>query len=162
MADRRGLNENVGNGAPLLKLAPDMASLRLQVLAFVRAYIHRWGEGPSYGEIAEATGTNRTRARKAVRRLVAHGQLLQVPGARGLALPDRREEALRTLRALGWVVDEDAGRLVPPAHRTPRAGQPVTNRTLPTADRLDYAGCTATAAQVAGDGAAQGGQEDET
>ena len=88
-----------------LRLAPDMASRRLQVLAFVRVYIRRWGEGPSYGEIAQAVGTNRSRAKDMVRQLIAQGALLRAPGARGLVLPDRVEEALRLLRELGWKVD---------------------------------------------------------
>lgn len=113
-----------------LRLVPEMASLRLQVLAFTRAYIAHWGEGPSYGEIAQATATNRMSVKKVVQRLIVQGMLLRAPGARGLMLPDRRDDALRVLRELGWSVDASAARLVPP----------ITNCPLQAPDALDYDG----------------------
>jgi hypothetical protein len=115
-----------------LRRSPQMAKLRLQVLAFVRAYIIRWGEGPSWGEIAEGTGTNRTRVKWTVRQLVAQGLLLRAPGVRGLMLPDRRDEAIRILRALGWVVDGESMRAVP------SYGDAVTKLTLQANEVLDY------------------------
>lgn len=137
----------MNSNAPALRLAPDMASLRLQVLAFARVYIARWGEGPSYGEIAYATGSNRNSVKKMVRRLIAQGLLLRAPGARGLILPDRRDEALRLLRELGWSIDADGARLTPPR------GQAVTNRTLQAIDVLDYDGHRYVAGKVGEDGA---------
>ena len=117
------------NWAPL-RLRPEMASLRLQVLAFVRGYITHWGDAPSYGEIAAATGTNRTRVKSAVRRLVADGHLLQAPGTRGLALPERVDDALALLRRLGWSIETDDL-----CARAPG----ITNPTLIGLDLLDYA-----------------------
>lgn len=84
-----------------------MASWRLLVLAFVREYIDRWGHSPSYGEIAAGLSSNRTRVRKAVRSLERDGLVLRAPGPRGLTLPTVRDEAVRQLRALGFIVDED-------------------------------------------------------
>lgn len=114
-----------------LRLAPEMASLRLQVLAFVRSYCTRWGESPSYGEIAQATGTNRTRVKHAVRRLVQTGQLLRQPGPRGLVLPDQQAQALALLERLGWRIDHGGQAL--------RSDGPiVTNPALRLDDVLDY------------------------
>lgn len=118
-----------------LRLAPDMASLRLQVLAFVRLYITRWGEGPSYGEIAEATGTNRTRVKKVISRLIGQGLLLRTPGMRGLILPDQQDRALNLLRDLGWTIDPEGTRLAAPAHETV-----VTNPALHEDGVLHYDG----------------------
>ena len=39
---------------------------------------------------------------------------LAVIAARGLRLPSVREEAIRQLRELGYVVDEDIGKILPP------------------------------------------------
>lgn len=105
-----------------------MASWRLLVLAFVREYLDQWGESPSYGEIANALGSNRTRVRKAVRSLERDGMLLRAQGPRGLSLPTVRDEALRQLRALGFVVDEDC--LV--------VRRPVTDPPLLPPAELDY------------------------
>ena len=137
MADPGGTHSDARVDA-LLRLTPAMASLRLQVLAFVRAYSARWGEGPSYGEIGEATGASRTAIKKAVRRLISQGMLLRAPGVRGLVLPDRRDDAIRVLRELGWVVDGEGSRLIPPY------GQEVTNRALMAAHVLDYDGASNT------------------
>ena len=106
------------------QLRPEMASLRLKVLAFVRGYIRAHGGSPSYGEIAAGLNTNRERVRKAVKRLIANGELARVPGPRGLALPDDERAALRRLEAAGWAID--------PAART------VTNRPLQRGFDLDY------------------------
>lgn len=130
------INGGHAGDATALRLAPDMASLRLLVLSFIRAYIGRWGASPSYGEIAAATRSNRTRVRKAVRSLSDDGLILRAAGPRGLSLPDRRDEALRVLKALGWEIrpseqDSGAGKLVAPAPS-------VTNGPLQLADLLGY------------------------
>lgn len=119
----------------LLRLAPDMASLRLLVLAFVRDYFGKWDASPSYGEIAAAMTppSNRTRIRKAVKSLVADGLLLRSPGPRGLKLPDSREAALRVLRELGWRIDEDITAAFPADRR-----EGVTNPPLLPPPELDY------------------------
>ena len=119
---QRGFSRMIDDGCHRLK--PEMASRRLLVLAFVREYFARWGSSPSYGEIAAALATNRSRVRDAVRQLVRAGQLLRVPGPRGLILPDIRDQALRQLRELGWHVDDGA--------RT------VTHSTLLARPPLDY------------------------
>lgn len=97
------------------RLKPEMASFRLKVLGFVRAYLAEHGGSPSYGEIAAALQSNRQRVKKSVHRLVNAGQLTRRPGHRGLGLPDQ---------AGGW-----AG---------PDAGAGVTNRPLPVPVDLDY------------------------
>ena len=113
---------------PALRLSPEMASFRLLVLKFVRAYIGEWGCSPSYGEIAAALDSNRTRVRKAVKSLVRGGLLLRQAGERGLALPAEAETAKRVLRALGWRIDE----------RGHAAAAPVTKRPLLPPPALDY------------------------
>lgn len=111
------------------QLRPEMASLRLKVLAFVRAYIRAHGGSPSYGEIAAGLGTNRERVRKAVKRLIAAGELGRAPGPRGLVLPSDEREALLRLGALGWSIDEARMRLGLPG---------VTKRPLRGNVELDY------------------------
>jgi hypothetical protein len=106
-----------------------MASLRLLVLNFVRGYIGHWNDSPSYGEIAEALGTNRERIRQAVRSLVEDELLLRTPGPRGLALPSDRDHAIRVLHALGYTVFP-SGQILPMP--------PLTNPTLPMIPMLDY------------------------
>lgn len=96
------------------RLRPEMVSLRLHVLDFVRRYLGAWKVSPSYGEIAAALGTNRTRVKDAVKSLVAEGLLLRTPGPRGLAMPSEREAALRVLIALGWTVRKGSHELIAP------------------------------------------------
>lgn len=90
-----------------LRLQPAMASRKLLMLAFIRAYIGRWGGSPSLSEIAEGTGSSRDGVKKALRALEAEGLILRRPGARGIALPDRLADAVRELRAHGFTVDDD-------------------------------------------------------
>lgn len=127
MPDAPNINGRAGLGwgeSEPPRLTPAMASMRLLVLDFVRRYIGRWKASPSYGEIAEALGTNRTRVRKAVKSLESEGLLLRSPGPRGLAMPSERQAALRVLRMLGWHVDERA--------------EAVTNRPLRLSPALSY------------------------
>lgn len=102
------------------RLSATIASQRLLVLDFVRRYIARWGYSPSQGEIAAELQVHRDRVRRAIRSLARDGLLLRKPGSRGLAIPSAEAEALRQLRALGWVVNPDGERalkapLLPPA-----------------------------------------------
>lgn len=113
------------------KLAPDMASFRLLVFAFVRDYIGLMGDSPSYGEIANKLHSNRTRVKRAVLSLVDDGLLLRTPGPRGLKLPSMRDEAIRQLREIGFVVNEDVLSIGPPASS-------VTKATLLPPPELDY------------------------
>ncbi len=108
------------------RLRPEMASFRVLVLRFVRQYLTDNGLSPSQGEIAHALGRSRARVREALRSLVKDGLILRSPGERGLRLPDEREAALRTLRALGYRIDPDG------ADDT----RPVS--TLPGGAELDY------------------------
>lgn len=130
------------SGAPA-RLRPEMASRKLQVLAFIREYIGHWGGSPSFREIAAGCDTNVTRVKEAVRKLTAEGLLLRTPGPRGLALPTERDAALRVLKALGWAIDEDLAAAIAPA---------VTHSTLLMAPALDYVG----PATGADDGAEEG------
>ena len=111
------------------RLAPEMASFRLLVLAFVRDYIGLMGQSPSYGEISAKLNSNRTRVRNAVKRLAFEGLLIRTPGARGLKLPSMRDEAIRQLRQLGWAIDEDNLKALPPG---------ITNGALLPPATLDY------------------------
>lgn len=117
-------------------LSPEMASLRLLVLDFVRDYIGRWGQSPSYGEIANGVDTHREGARRAVKSLAADGLLLRNPGPRGLSLPSQREQALRLLRDQGYVIDEDIGQVQPPP--SARSGAAVADTPLLPPAALDY------------------------
>ena len=108
------------------RLRPEMASFRVLVLRFVRDYITRYQLSPSQGEIVHALDSNRTRVRDALRSLARDGLILRTPGERGLRLPDEREAALRTLRALGYRIDGDGQ----------EAGCPVF--TLRPGPELDY------------------------
>lgn len=102
------------------KLTAAMASQRLLVLDFVRQYFTRWGGSPSHGEIGAALDIDRSRVRRAIRSLTRAGLLMRTPGPRGLALPDAEAEAIRQLRASGWIVDAPGrhaakAALLPPA-----------------------------------------------
>ncbi len=90
-----------------LRLQPAMASRKLLVLAFVRAFIGRWNGSPSIGEIAQGIGASRTRVQAALRALEEDNLIVRRPGARGIMLPDRLAEAVRDLRAAGYIVDDD-------------------------------------------------------
>lgn len=125
-------SENQGAETPR-KLAPEMASFRLLVLAFVREYIGAMGQSPSYGEISARLRSNRTRVRNAVKRLVAEGLLMRVPGPRGLKLPSMREEAIRQLREMGWLIVEEHLQALPPGF-----GGVVTKGALLDEPPLDY------------------------
>lgn len=121
------------------RLTPGMASRRLQVVSFVLQYLRRWGEAPSYGEIAGGLGIDKSTARDCVRRAVAKGQLVRGPGARRalqppantIAVPERLEparaaELLEQLRAHGYILD---GRVDPGTR---------TNCPLPGVRELDH------------------------
>lgn len=122
-------SNDTGAGSETNRLRPEMASFRVLVLRFVRQYITDNGLSPSQGEIAHAMGCSRARVREALRSLVKDGLILRSPGERGLRLPDEREAALRTLRALGYRIDPDeAG----------DDGRTCPVSTLPGGPELDY------------------------
>lgn len=122
-----------------LKQRPEMASLKLLVLKFVTEYIQQWHGSPSLGEIGAALGTNRTRVRRALRTLVAEGQLMRVPGPRGLSLPDDEPVAVRQLRARGWTINPGTRTATPPRSSGPASERKsVTNQPLLPPAELDY------------------------
>jgi SOS-response transcriptional repressor LexA len=111
-----------------LRLSPEMASFRGLVLQFVASYIKSWGQSPSYGEIAAATNSNRTRVKRAITSLERAGLLLRRKGTRGLSLPDQVEQARRTLERAGMPLPQDnrvtkATLLPPPALDYPSAAR---------------------------------------
>lgn len=100
------------------RLTPTMASRKNQVLAFVRLYWNAHSVGPSISEIARAAGCARSRAQKLVTKLVREGHLHRIDGmARGVRPASVLEEALRQLRAAGYVVNDDV--IAPPAGTAP-------------------------------------------
>ena len=118
--------------SPVLRQRPDMASMRLLVLKFVREYIGKWGGSPSYGEIAAALDISRTRVKRSLNSLAGDGLLLRVKGPRGLSLPDDEQAAIDQLRRLGWEIDA-RGHVI-------RLSQNGTKKTLLPPPELDYPG----------------------
>lgn len=107
--------------APLAapRLRGDMVSRKLIVLAFVTRYLGDYDDGPSYGEIALGCDISRSAAKRIVRRLEIEQKLVRGQGARrGIRLPSARDAALAQLRAVGYVVDEDARRIAVPGTKT--------------------------------------------
>ncbi len=90
------------------RLSPEMASRKLQVLAFIRLFHAQHGVGPSLGEIAAAVGTTRTRVHDSIRKLAREGRVHHMPGQpRGVRPAETRDEALRVLREEGWIILQD-------------------------------------------------------
>ena len=112
------------SGEESRRLSAQMASRRLLILEFVQDYIGHRHVSPSYSEIAAGCGTNRTRVKDAIHKLVRDGLLLRRPGPRGLALPSERDAAVRVLSELGYLVFD--------------AKAAVTKSTLLTTPALDY------------------------
>ena len=115
------------------RLTPERVSLKRQAMTFIRDYIAAAGGSPSYGEIANALGVHRVSVLRLVRALVREGELLQIPGQRGLVLPDQRDEARRVLERMGFTVIAPEGRGGAAA-----GGEYVTNRNLTEPPLLDY------------------------
>lgn len=119
------------------RLSPEMASRKLQVLAFVRLFHAQHGVGPSLSEMAAAIGTNRARVQGAVRKLAREGRIHYQPGVpRGIRPAESHEEALVLLQSEGWVVNPDRFELIQPIGLPlidlDEAGQmTVTNPSLP-------------------------------
>ena len=108
------------------RLSPQMASRKLQVLAFIRAYYAAHGVGPSLSEMAAAIGSNRSRVQDAIRKLAAEGRIHRAPGqARGVRPLSAQEEAVRHVRDAGYLVFDPA--LVPLLD----IEMPVTKASLP-------------------------------
>jgi hypothetical protein len=101
-----------------------MASFRALVLDFVRDYIARWGQSPSYGEIAAGLTSNRTRVKRALRSLELAGLLLRRPGTRGISLPGDIEQARLTLERAG-LLDPASGELVAGQSAEPGTKRPA-------------------------------------
>lgn len=104
------------------RLSPTMASRRAQALRFITAYIEANAISPSYDEIKEALDVGKSRARELVAALAAEGRIIRVRGEpRSITLPSIRDAAIRELRAAGYIVDEDIGRVTPPRHQSATA-----------------------------------------
>lgn len=143
---------------------PTMVSRKLQALAFIHRYIAEWVKSPSYGEIAAALDVSRERAKELVRQLKREGLIVRESGAhRGISLPPGDEapgtapnaapsaaEAVRVLRAEGWVVDPRARALGP-------LSDPITNPPLPRLPDLDHIPALEV---LGGFGIGSGGDED--
>lgn len=105
-----------GQGGSLLgmiddipRLSPQMASRKLQVLAFIRAFYAAHGVGPSLSEMAAAIGSNRSRVQDAIRKLAAEGRIHRAPGqTRGVRPLSAQEEAVRHVRDAGYLVLDPA------------------------------------------------------
>lgn len=117
-----------GDATPA-RLTPSMASFKVLVLSFTTEFIIRNRISPTQGEIAAGLATYRSRVRDAIRRLVAEGLLLKTPGERGLALPDEKDKAVRTLLRHGWELHDGV-------LRAPGTHSPIS--TLPAMIELDY------------------------
>lgn len=100
---------------PPARLKPDMASFRGLVRVFIRDYIGNYGISPSQGEIARHFECQRGRVRDAIRSLERDGLVVRTPGPRGLRMPSEREEAVRKLQELGFVVNAEDGVIELPA-----------------------------------------------
>lgn len=112
------------------RLTPDMNSRKLQVVSFVKQYISRWGQWPSYGEIGGAMGIHSSTARDAVKRAVRDGLLhrergsrkgvVKPVGTRGRLCPSEAAEMLDRLREAGVIVmDTDANAATPTFYSLP-------------------------------------------
>jgi len=101
------------------RLTPTMASFRLLVLDFVRAYLETNGASPSYAEIAAALDCSRTRVKHAIRSLVRVKLLLQGDSPRSLAMPTQHDAAIRALVGLGYRIDETARTIAEPVTDPP-------------------------------------------
>lgn len=118
-------NVTVTGVAPL---SPVMASKALQALSFIERYYAVHGIGPSLSEIAATLNSNRSRAQDIVRRLAREGRIHHVPGQpRGIRPVTADEEALRRLRAAGYIVTNAGLPLVAVLDHVPRpSGDPGT------------------------------------
>lgn len=89
-----------------IRLTPTMVSRREQLLAFIRAYYAAHGVGPTITEMANALSCARSRVQDAVRKLEREQRVHRVPGkARGITPISGHEEAIRQLKAIGYVVN---------------------------------------------------------
>jgi len=112
------------------RLTPGMTSRKLQVVSFVKQYISRWGQWPSYGEIAGAMGITPSTARDAVKRAVRDQLLYREPGSRKGVVrapidatrlcPAEAAAMLERLREAGVIViDNTANSAAPTFHPLP-------------------------------------------
>lgn len=98
----------MGDMHEVTRLSPEMGSRKLQVLEFVRGFYLMRGTGPSISEVARAVDCARSRAQKLVTKLVHEGHLHRIDGmTRGVRPATALEDALRELRAAGYIVNED-------------------------------------------------------
>lgn len=112
-----------------------MASRKLQVLDFAKAYFVRWGRSPSYGEIANGLSVSRDTVKKHVATLTREGVIRREAGdRRGMTFPELEgrvsiDEAARVLSLAGWKVNTSEQAIsitpaltFPPLPRVPELG----------------------------------------
>ncbi|RYF12587.1 MAG: hypothetical protein EOO77_17190 [Oxalobacteraceae bacterium] len=112
------------------RLTPGMNSRKLQVVSFVKQYISRWGQWPSYGEIGGVMGIHPSTARDAVKRAVKDGLLNREPGSRkgvvrtptapSRLCPNEAAQMIERLREAGVIVmDTKASSATPTYYSLP-------------------------------------------
>lgn len=113
-----------------------MASRKLQVLDFAKAYFVRWGRSPSYGEIANGLSVSRDTVKKHVATLTREGLIRRTAGdRRGMSFPGLEgrpsiEEAARVLALAGWKVNT--------SDQAVSIAQPLTFPPLPRVPELRH------------------------
>lgn len=89
-----------------IRLTPEMASRKFQVLDFLRRYCAAHGGNPSLSEIAAACNTNKPRVQDAIRKLEREGLVDRVAGvARGVSPVSDDVLVLRQLEARGYIIN---------------------------------------------------------
>lgn len=126
------------------RLTPAMSSRKLLVKAFIEQFYAEHGMGPSNGEIAAGTGSDRDQVRRAIK-VLSRARLIEYwPGVpRGVRPIGSTERALELLRADGWIINDDDQAIGPPLidvlDFTPETGLILAKTPLPdrTATRHD-------------------------
>lgn len=98
-----------------IRLTPTMVSRKNQVLDFIRAYYSAHRVGPSITEMANAAGCARSRVQAIVRKLEEEGLIHRAVGKpRGITPISIRQEAIRQLEAMGYIVNPGRMELLAP------------------------------------------------
>jgi DNA-binding MarR family transcriptional regulator len=125
-ANARATRDSVMGGA-----AP-AGNVRADVLRYVRSYHQERHDTPSLGEIALAVGSTKPHVSRVLSKLEQDGALIRLPAParskRRIVLSDQRQEAIDTLRALGWTVNGEVN----------AADAPVTDGELFAGDLLSH------------------------
>jgi predicted transcriptional regulator len=96
--------------------------VRAAVLGYVRSYQAANHDSPSLGEIAVGVGTSKPHVSAILDRLEEDGALRRLPAGtrqkRPIVLANDLDSAIATLRALGWIIDNDVRSAAPPISRS--------------------------------------------